>query len=64
VKQSFYLKLGIIFVLILFLLTPQAYMLGLVDERVSWRQQAYLSNEQSWPEMQTLPGRCWQFLII
>ena len=55
-NQGFYLKLGIIFVLILFLLIPQAFMLGLVGDRVDWRQQAYRSIEQSWPGMQTLAG--------
>ena len=55
-NQNFYLKLGIIFVLVLFLLIPQAFMLELVGERVNWRQQAYQSIGQSWPGMQTLAG--------
>ena len=55
-NQRFYLKLAIIAFLILFLLIPQAFMLGLVGERASWRQQAYSSIEQSWPGMQTLAG--------
>lgn len=55
-NQRYYLKLVIIACLILFLLIPQAFMLGLVGERASWRQQAYSSIEQSWPGMQTLAG--------
>ena len=55
-NQRFYLKLALIAFLILFLLIPQAFMLGLVGERTSWRQQAYSSIEQSWPGMQTLAG--------
>lgn len=55
-KQSFYIKLGIIFFLILCLMLPQSFMLGLVSERVSWRQQAYQSIEQSWPGSQTVAG--------
>lgn len=55
-KQRFYLKLAIIAALILLLLIPQAFMLGLVGERSGWRQQAYQSIEQSWPGVQTLAG--------
>ncbi len=55
-NQRYYLKLVIIACLILFLLIPQAFMLGLVGERVSWRHQAYSSIEQSWSGMQTLAG--------
>lgn len=55
-NQRFYLKLALIALLIVFLLIPQAFMLGLVGERTSWRQQAYSSIEQSWPGMQTLAG--------
>ncbi|HRJ54250.1 MAG TPA: cell envelope integrity protein CreD [Candidatus Thiothrix moscowensis] len=55
-NQRFYLKLALIAFLILFLLIPQAFMLGLVGERESWRYQAYQSIEQSWPGMQTLAG--------
>ncbi len=55
-NQRFYLKLAIIAFLILFLLIPQAFMMGLVGERASWRQQAYQSIEQSWPGVQTLAG--------
>lgn len=55
-NQRFYLKLALIAFLILLLLIPQAFMLGLVGERTSWRQQAYSSIEQSWPGMQTLAG--------
>ena len=55
-KQRFYFKLGIIFSLILCLMLPQSVMLGLVGERVGWRQQAYQSIEQSWPGVQTIAG--------
>ncbi len=55
-KQRFYVKLSIIFVLILALLIPQSFIMDLVSERTAWRQQAYQSIEQSWPGMQTLAG--------
>lgn len=55
-KQRFYVKLGIIFALILALLIPQSFIMDLVSERTSWRQQAYQSIEQSWPAAQTLAG--------
>jgi inner membrane protein len=55
-KQRFYVKLGIIFALILALLIPQSFIMDLVSERTAWRQQAYQSIEQSWPSMQTLAG--------
>jgi inner membrane protein len=55
-KQRFYVKLGIIFALILALLIPQSFIMDLVSERTAWRQQAYQSIEQSWPGMQTLAG--------
>jgi inner membrane protein len=55
-KQRFYVKFSIIFVLILALLIPQSFIMDLVSERTAWRQQAYQSIEQSWPGMQTLAG--------
>ncbi|MBU1722238.1 MAG: cell envelope integrity protein CreD [Gammaproteobacteria bacterium] len=55
-NQRFYLKLGLIAFLIMLLLIPQAFILGLVGERESWRYQAYQSIEQSWPGQQTLAG--------
>ncbi len=55
-KQRFYVKLGIIFALILALLIPQSFIMDLVSERTAWRQQAYDSIEQSWPGAQTLAG--------
>lgn len=55
-NQRFYLKLGLIIFLILLLLIPQAFILGLVGEREGWRYQAYQSIEQSWPGQQTLAG--------
>lgn len=55
-NQRFYLKLAVIAFLILLLLIPQAFMLGLVGERASWREQAYQSIGQSWPGAQTLAG--------
>jgi len=55
-KQNFYFKLGIIFFLILALMLPQSFMLGLVGERQAWRQQAYQSVSQSWPGIQTIAG--------
>ena len=55
-KQNFYLKLGIIIALIICLMLPQAFMLGLVGERAGWRQQAYQSIQQSWPGVQTIAG--------
>jgi inner membrane protein len=55
-KQRFYIKLAIIFALILALLIPQSFIMDLVSERTSWRQQAYSSIEQSWPSAQTLAG--------
>lgn len=55
-KQRFYIKLGIIFFLILFLLIPQSLIMDVVSERTAWRQQAYQSIEQSWPSAQTLAG--------
>lgn len=55
-KQRFYVKLGVIFALIILLLIPQSFLSELVSERTSWRQQAYQSIEQSWPSAQTLAG--------
>ncbi len=55
-KQRFYVKLSLIFVLILALLIPQSFIMDLVSERTAWRQQAYQSIEQSSPGMQTLAG--------
>ncbi|SDZ92327.1 Inner membrane protein CreD [Thiothrix caldifontis] len=55
-NQRYYLKLALIAFLIILLLIPQAFMLGLVGERESWRSQAYQSIEQSWPGTQTLAG--------
>lgn len=55
-KQRFYVKLGIIFALILALLIPQSFLMDLVNERTAYRQQAYQSIEQSWPSAQTLAG--------
>jgi len=55
-KQRFYVKLAIIFALILALLIPQSFIMDLVSERTAWRQQAYSSIEQSWPGTQTLAG--------
>jgi len=55
-KNNFYLKLGVIFGLILLLLIPRAYIGGVVYERQGWRQQAYDSIGQSWPGAQTLAG--------
>lgn len=55
-KQRFYVKLAIIFALILALLIPQSFIMDLVSERTAWRQQAYNSIEQSWPGTQTLAG--------
>jgi inner membrane protein len=55
-KQRFYVKLIIIFALILALLIPQSFIMDLVSERTAWRQQAYDSIEQSWPGVQTLAG--------
>lgn len=54
--QRFYFKLGIIAVITLLLLIPQAFMLGLIDERTGWRERAYQSIQQSWPGEQTLAG--------
>lgn len=55
-KNNFYLKLGVIFGLILLLLIPRAYIGGVVYERQGWRQKAYDSIGQSWPGAQTLTG--------
>lgn len=55
-NPRYYLKFFIIGGIIMLLLIPQAFMLGLVGEREGWRHQAYLSIEQSWPGMQTLAG--------
>jgi inner membrane protein len=55
-KQRFYVKLGIIFALILALLIPQSFLMDLVNERTAYRQQAYQSIEQSWSSAQTLAG--------
>ncbi|MEZ5449262.1 MAG: cell envelope integrity protein CreD [Thiolinea sp.] len=54
--QRYSLKLLVILALILLLLIPQASLLGLIGERVSWRYEAYSSIEQSWPGSQTLAG--------
>jgi inner membrane protein len=55
-KNSFYFKLGTIFILILALLIPKSVLTDLINERISWRQQAYDSIRQSWPGEQTLAG--------
>jgi inner membrane protein len=55
-KQRFYVKLGIIFALILALLIPQSFLMDLVNERTAYRQQACQSIEQSWSSAQTLAG--------
>ncbi len=55
-KNNFYLKLGVIFSLIVLLLIPRAYIGGVVHERQGWRQKAYDSIAQSWPGAQTLAG--------
>lgn len=55
-KNSFYFKLSIIFVLIIALLIPRSFLSDLISERLGWRQQAYTSIGQSWPGDQTLAG--------
>ena len=55
-NYRFYIKLLLIFFLILALFIPQAMIMGLISERVSWRQEAYDSIQQSWPGAQTLAG--------
>ncbi len=54
--QRYSLKFVIIFFLILFLLVPQGFLMGLIGERVGWRNEAYHSIQQSWPGAQTLAG--------
>jgi inner membrane protein len=48
-KNNFYFKLGIIFVLIIALLIPRTFLSSLINERLGWREQAYSSIQQSWP---------------
>jgi inner membrane protein len=55
-KNSFYGKLLVIFLLIIGLLVPRSFLTDLIYERTSWRQQAYDSIRQSWPGEQTLAG--------
>ena len=55
-KNNFYLKLSIIFALIITLLIPRSFLSDLISERLGWRQQAYTSIGQSWPGEQTLAG--------
>jgi inner membrane protein len=55
-KNHFYAKLAVIFVLIIGLLVPQSFLSGLITERLNWREQAYASIGQSWPGDQTLAG--------
>lgn len=55
-SQRYYLKFIVIFFLILFLLIPQGFLMGLIGERVGWRSEAYQSIQQSWPGAQTLAG--------
>ncbi|GAB6140920.1 cell envelope integrity protein CreD [Methylosoma difficile] len=55
-KQNFYLKLGVIFFLIMALMLPKAFMHGLIYERQNWLRQSFSSIEQSWPGPQTLGG--------
>jgi len=54
--QRYSLKFIVIFFLILFLLIPQGFLMGLIGERVGWRSEAYQSIQQSWPGAQTLAG--------
>ncbi len=53
-KNRFYLKLLTIVFLMLALLLPQSFILGLVHDRTAWREQAYSTIERSWPGEQTL----------
>ncbi|MDD5393510.1 MAG: cell envelope integrity protein CreD [Thiothrix sp.] len=55
-SRAFYFKLATIIGLMVFLLIPQSFILGLVGERAGWREQAYQSIGQSWPGEQTLAG--------
>ncbi len=55
-NRRFYLKFAAIAFIMVFLLIPQAFILGLVGERAGWREQAYQSIGQSWPGEQTLAG--------
>lgn len=55
-KNSFYAKIGFIFLLILTLLIPRTFLSDLVSERQQWRESAYNSIQQSWPGDQTLAG--------
>lgn len=55
-NRRFYLKFAAIALLMVFLLIPQGMILSLVEERTSWREQAYQSIEQSWPGEQTFAG--------
>lgn len=54
--QRYSLKFIVIFFLILFLLIPQGFLMGLIGERIGWRHEAYRSIQQSWPGAQTLAG--------
>jgi inner membrane protein len=54
--QRYSLKFVVIFFLILFLLIPQGFLMGLIGERAGWRHEAYQSIQQSWPGAQTLAG--------
>ncbi|MEZ5537128.1 MAG: cell envelope integrity protein CreD [Thiolinea sp.] len=54
--QRYSLKFVVIFFLILMLLIPQGFLMGLIGERVGWRSEAYQSIQQSWPGAQTLAG--------
>lgn len=55
-KSNFYVKLGVIFALIIGLMLPQTFIEDLVSERQSWRHRAYQSIQQSWPSAQTITG--------
>lgn len=55
-KSRFYVKLGLIFALIIALLIPQSFIMDVVSERTQWRQQAFDSIQQSWPAAQTFAG--------
>ena len=55
-QQRYSIKFIVIFFLILFLLIPQGFLLGLIGERAGWRHEAYNSIQQSWPGRQTLAG--------
>lgn len=55
-KNNFYFKLGIIFLLIIALLIPKSFLSNIINERLGWREQTYISIGQSWPGEQTLAG--------